>query len=85
VAVAFIAHCGVAGNLLSAWVLATRRLDLQPFLCRLLIALVAFDTVFLVADFLTYSLPMLSLTYADWLYPVISLLKPNGTVITKTK
>ncbi len=34
VAIAIIAHLGIFGNVVSAYILLCKRLDLQPFLCR---------------------------------------------------
>ncbi len=34
VLVAVVANCGIFGNVVSAFILLRRRLDLQPFLCR---------------------------------------------------
>ena len=39
---------------------------------RLLILLIVFDTVFLITDFMTYSLPMLNDYYHDYIYPKLS-------------
>lgn len=82
---AFICHLGLFGNLLSMFILLKKKLDLQPFLCQLLVLLVIFDTVFLIADFLTYSLPVLSKYYHDHVYPVLSplCLLPLSQVRTK--
>ena len=67
--VALISNVGIVGNLLSMFILLKRKLDLQPFLTQLLVLLVVFDTVFLIADFLTYSMPVLSQYYHDYIYP----------------
>lgn len=67
--IAVIANIGVFGNLLSMYILLKKKLDLQPFLCRLLILLVVFDTIFLVAEFSLYSLPELNNFYFDHYYP----------------
>ena len=67
--IAVIANVGIFGNLLSMYILLRRKLDLQPFLCRLLILLVIFDTIFLVAEFLLYSLPELNDYYVSYYYP----------------
>ena len=67
--IAVIANIGVFGNLLSMYILLRKKLDLQPFLCRLLILLVVFDTIFLVAEFSLYSLPELNDFYREHHYP----------------
>ena len=53
----------------SIWPATIHVRNKSPF-NRLLVLLVVFDTIFLAADFLTYSLPMLSQQYQDWLNPV---------------
>lgn len=60
IVVAVIALFGVMGNLMSVYILMWRKLDLQVFLRRLLVLLAVFDTLFLVSNFLSYSLQMLS-------------------------
>ena len=70
--VALIAHVGIFGNVLSMCILLSRKLDLQPFLCQLLVLLVVFDTIFLITDFLTYSLPLLNRYYQAYIYPTLS-------------
>ncbi len=54
------------------YILMNKKLDLQPFLCRLLVLLVVFDTIFLIAEFLLYSLPVLYDEYSDHAYPLIA-------------
>ena len=70
--VAILANVGVIGNCVSLTILISKKLDLQPFLCRLLILLVAFDTIFLATDFFTYSLPLLSNNYDENLNPLLA-------------
>lgn len=53
------------------FILIFRRLDLQPFLRRLLVLLVVFDTIFLLATIFTYSLPILSKDFYDNAHPVV--------------
>lgn len=60
ICLSFIAIGGIGGNLISMFILLRRKLDLQPFLCRLLVLLVIFDTIFLFTDFVNFSLPSLS-------------------------
>ncbi len=67
-----VANVGVAGNALSMFVLLRRRLDLQPFLRKLLVLLTCFDTAFLVSEFLLYSLPLLYPAYRHNVYPFIA-------------
>ena len=80
-----IANIGVFGNLLSMYILLRKKLDLQPFLCRLLILLVVFDTIFLVAEFSLYSLPELNHFYYKHYYPRLApkLLIPLSQVRIK--
>ena len=67
------------------YILLRKKLDLQPFLCRLLILLVVFDTVFLVAEFSLYSLPELNDFYYHHYYPRLApkLLIPLSQVRNK--
>ena len=82
IVMAVIALVGIPGNLLFMYILLRTKLDLHPFLRRLLIFLVASDSIFLVTDFLLNSLPLLNDHYYYFVKPVIApkFLIPVGQI-----
>eukprot|EP00095_Tigriopus_kingsejongensis_P005688 maker-scaffold158_size296719-snap-gene-1.19 protein:Tk05688 transcript:maker-scaffold158_size296719-snap-gene-1.19-mRNA-1 annotation:"hypothetical protein Y032_0065g3677" len=63
---------GWVGNAIAVFILLTKKVDLHGFLRHILIYLAIFDSVFLLATFALYSLPLLSEDYQQYLYKVLA-------------
>lgn len=64
---------GLFGNSVAVYLISKKKLDLQPYLRKLMIALSTYDSLFLISAFFLISLPMLSPSYD---YNLKNLLTP---------
>jgi hypothetical protein len=85
-----ILSLGLLGNSLSIYILRQKEVKLQGVLVEVLCSLTVFDSLFLIGAFLLYSLPQLSVSYANYtfhlvapyLYPITNTLLTCSSYMT---
>ena len=69
VGILLVSVLGLCGNIVSAFVLKTRHRDTNQTFTDLLVWLAVIDSVFLVLVTMMFSLPLVSPSYHDWVFP----------------